>query len=67
MCQLSNNNLEAAASTYFEKENEPGALEKYLSDSTPGAWDGTAFGSGRYGEEDAGATVPSMSGPLHIG
>jgi hypothetical protein len=58
VCQISNNNVEAAASTFFDKQHDPAALQKFLRDSN-GGWDDTVFGSGRYGQEDTSASVPS--------
>ncbi|KAL5121761.1 hypothetical protein ACEQ8H_000448 [Pleosporales sp. CAS-2024a] len=48
---ISDNNLEAAVNKFFEAG--PANINKLLSDAKP-RWDETAFGSGRYGQDDAG-------------
>jgi hypothetical protein len=47
--QISDNNLEAAVNKFYE--TGPANINKLLSDAVP-RWDETAFGSGRYGQDD---------------
>jgi hypothetical protein len=48
--QISDNNVEAAVNKYFE--TDPGNIQRLLHDAVA-RWDETAFGSGRYGQDDA--------------
>jgi hypothetical protein len=47
--QISDNNLDAAANKYYE--TGPDNIHQLLRDAVP-RWDETAFGSGRYGQDD---------------
>jgi hypothetical protein len=60
LVQISDNNVEAAVNKYFE--TEPTNMQRLLTDAVP-RWDETAFGSGRYGQDDTGGAQTSMSPP----
>jgi hypothetical protein len=61
--QISNNDLETATQKFFE--TDPSNLKSLLSDSVPN-WDESAFGSGRYGQDDTtGANIPSTWSRAH--
>jgi hypothetical protein len=54
--QISNNNLETAAQKFWE--TDPSNLKNLLNDSVS-RWDETAFGSGRYGQDETSGGMPS--------
>lgn len=58
---ITGNNVQAAVDKFYETDSSN--LEALLRDSKP-TWDETAFGGGRYGENDAsGGTLPSTLSP----
>jgi hypothetical protein len=62
LLKISNNNVETAAQTFFD--TDAAKLKQLLADSTP-RWDETAFGSGRYGQDETSAAIPSTWGHGH--
>jgi hypothetical protein len=51
LAQISDNNVETAVTKFYETDSSN--LKGLLSDSVP-RWDESAFGSGRYGQDDTG-------------
>lgn len=50
--------MQAAAGKFFDSDID--ILKKLLKDSAA-KWDESAFGSGRYGNDDTSSALPSMS------
>ncbi|KAF2028373.1 hypothetical protein EK21DRAFT_90659 [Setomelanomma holmii] len=62
LLKICDNNLEQAAMKYYE--TDPANMRKLLTDAKP-QWDNTAFGAGRYGENDGNGGIPSFENYPH--
>ncbi|KAH7357474.1 hypothetical protein BKA66DRAFT_473340 [Pyrenochaeta sp. MPI-SDFR-AT-0127] len=55
---ITGNNVQAAAGKFFDSDID--VLKRLLQDSTA-KWDDTAFGAGRYGNDDTAGTLPTFN------